>query len=213
MEKKYRIIYIWSFLIISGIVLLLLYTPLGGDLHYAAYSEQNRYAVAPGVNYQSQVGSLSSGGSSAGYSSPLPSAYMSESYKNGTLANASYTTSSGFNTTSNSYSAGSGISMRNSKSAKNEQTGSGSAFTLGGVGKKSGSEISNQSSVGGGLGGSLNSTTTSTGGVMQRGAADEGDPLDPGGDPTGDPLPLNGEWFMILLAIGYTALKILKKQH
>lgn len=213
MEKKYRIIYIWSFIIVSGIILLLLYTPLGGDLHYAAYSEQSRYAVAPGVNYQSQVGSLSSVSSyGGGYSASMPSAYASEAYKSGMLTNSSYI-SNGIGSGTNSYSSGSGLGLKNSKSPKNVNGGGASGIMITGFGKRGSSEVSNQSSVGGGFGGSLSSTTSSTGSVMQRGAAEEEDPLDPGGDPTGNPLPLNGEWVLIVLAAGYIALKALKKQH
>jgi hypothetical protein len=163
------------------------------------------------VNYQSQVGSLSTGSSySGGYSAAMPSAFESDAYKSGMLTNSSYTSNS-ISGNTNSY--GSGLGMRNTKSTKNENGGGASGITLTGFGKRGSSEVSNQTSVGGGFGGSLSSTTGSTGGVMQRGAAEDENPLDPGGDPNGNPLPLNGEWVLIVLAAGYIALKALKKQH
>jgi hypothetical protein len=47
---------------------------------------------------------------------------------------------------------------------------------------------------------------------MQRGTNDEGDPLDPGGDPGGNPLPIGNEMGILTLMAGLFAIyKWLKK--
>lgn len=200
MEKKYQIIYIWSFIIISGIVLLLLYTPLGGDLHYAAYNEQNRYAVSPGVNYSSQIGSLS--GSNSGSSSSYgyytaPSPYASQSFQSISSANTTSGSSIG---SGNGYNS-SGLTTRSARAKSGEGSGgSSSGFSGMTVGGKR-TEVNNTFSSGSGIGGSLTNTTTGTSTVIQRGATEEGDPLDPGGDPTGDPLPIGNELGILLFFV------------
>lgn len=200
MEKKYQIIYIWSFLIISGIILLILYTPIGGDLHYAAYREQGRYAVAPGVNYSSQVGGFSGGSSSGGsYNySPSVSAYTSPNYK--AVSAANYSTSTNFGSSA-SYSAGGGLALPNKTISSGGGSSSGTGMmAVGGGRQQSSNEVSSTFSGGGSMGGSLFSTTTiADGGVMQRGTTGEDDPLDPGGDPLGEPLPLGDEFGILLL--------------
>jgi hypothetical protein len=220
MEKKYQIIYIWSFIIVSGIILLLLYTPLGGDLHYAAYNEQGRYNVAPGVNYSSQVGGFSGGTSSGGsYNySPSVSAYTSPNYK--AISSANYSTATNFGSSA-SYSGG-GLALPNRTVSGGGGAGSsGMGMMAVGGGRKSSNEVSNAFSGGGSMGGSLfNTTTLADGGVMQKGTNDEDDPppvnpLDPGGDPTNPPLPL-GDDIKILLLFGvvfafYKWLTISKK--
>jgi len=206
MEKKYQIIYIWSFLIISGIILLLLYTPLGGDLHYAAYSEQGRYNVAPGVNYSSQIGGFSGASTSGGsYSySPSVSAYTSPSFKVSSGANYSTTTFGN----SASYGGGGGLALPNKTISSSGGSAGGSSgmgmMAAGGGGRRSSNEVSNSFSGGGSLGGSLfNTTNLADGGVMQKGDEDDpppsGDPVDPGGEPTGDPLPIGNELGILLL--------------
>jgi hypothetical protein len=190
MEKKYQIIYIWSFIIISGIVLLLLYTPLGGDIHYAAYNEQDRYSVSPGVNYSSQIGSLSNGGSggnsSYGYYS-APSQYSSPTFQGTSSASSSSLNSV---KSTNGYSS-SGITTRSSKTKTGSGGGSSASGVLG-MSKSKESEVNNTFNGGSGFGGTL-VNTTQTPNVIQRGTTEDGDPLDPGGDPTGNPLPIGNE--------------------
>ncbi len=217
MERKYQIIYIWSFIIISGIVLLLLYTPLGGDLHYAAYSEQGRYAVSPGVNYSSQVGSFSGAGSSSGASyrySPSQSAYVSPSLQN--ISGGGFSTSSSTISSSANYGGGGGIALSNKKINSSGGGSSGGSFGMSVGGQQSSTEVSNTFSGGGSMGGSLfNSTVINDGGVMQRGEEDEVDPMDPGGDPTNPPLPIGNELGVLMLFAGifafYKWLRIAKK--
>lgn len=212
MEKKYQIIYIWSFIIISGVILLLLYTPLGGDLHYAAYREQNRYVVSPGVNYERQIGAMSgiSSGSDGSYGySAAPSPYSSESFQSisgtGINTSSSIRTSSGY--------GGGGITTLSSRTRSNAGGGASGGLGISGVGGRKSTEVANTFSGGGNIGGSLvNNTGTNTGGVMQRGTTAEDDPLDPGGDPTGNPLPLGDEMGILILFAGLFALyKWLKK--
>lgn len=197
MEKKYQIIYIWSFIIISGIVLLLLYTPLGGDIHYAAYSEQDRYVVSPGVNYSNQIGSLSNGssGNSSGYGYySSPSQYSSESFKGvsssvNSTSGKSFNSNSGFNST--------GLSLKNGKNKTGSGGGEGSAIGVSGVSRRS---SVNENTFANNLGGTMLTTTnSSTGTVMQRGTQNEEDPLDPGGDPGGNPLPLDNELIVLMV--------------
>lgn len=217
MEKKYQIIYIWSFLIISGIILLLLYTPLGGDLHYSAYNEQGRYNVAPGVNYSSQIGGFSGGSSSGGsYNySPAVSAYKSPSY-NVIGGGGNYSSSTNIGSSA-SYSGG-GITLSNKTITSSGGAGGSGGMGMmaaGGGNRQSSNEVSNTFSGGGSLGGSLfNTTTIADGGVMQK-AGEEDDPLDPGGDPIGDPLPLGDDLGILILLVSiftvYKWYKISKK--
>lgn len=216
MEKKYQIIYIWSFLIISGIILLLLYTPLGGDLHYAAYNEQGRYNVAPGVNYSSQIGGFSGGSSSGGsYNySPTVSAYKSTTYNVvGTGANYSSATNFG---SSASYSGGGGIALSNKSISGSGGSGGSGMMAVGGGSRGSSNGGSNNFSGGGVLGGSLfNSTTLADGGVMQKGTQGTEGPLDPGNEPLEDPLPIGDELGILMLLVSlftfYKWLHISKK--
>jgi len=218
MEKKYQIIYIWSFLIISGIILLLLYTPLGGDLHYAAYNEQGRYNVAPGVNFSSQVGGFSGASSSGGsYNySPTISAYKSPNYNAVGGANYSYSSSSTGFANSASYSGGGGLALPNRAVSSGGGGGSsgGGMMAVSGGGRRSSNEVSNTFSGGGSLGGSLfNTTTLADGGVLQKGTEDEEDPLDPSGDPVEPPLgmPLGDEmWTLLFIALIFAFYKWLR---
>jgi len=198
MEKKYQIIYIWSFIIISGLILLLLYTPLGGDLHNAAYREQYRYNVSPGVNYSNQVGSFSGSSSYGGSynSSNLPSAYVSPSLQG--VISGGYSGSLDAGKISG-YSGGGGITLSNKTNSGGAGAGGGSGFGMMAVGGKSSGGVSNTFSGGGSIGGSLfNSTNASNGGVMQR-AGNSEDDSDPGGDPTGPPLPVGDELGILFL--------------
>jgi len=205
MEKKYQIMYTWSFIIISGIILLLLYTPMGGKLHYAAYSEQGRYAVAPGVNYSSQVSGFSGGSSTGGsynYSVPSQSAYTSPSYN--ASGGGSYATSSNYG--SASYSGGGGGITLTTKAISSGVGGGGAGFGAIAGGGGGSNQVSNTSS-GGDMGGNLfNNTMIADGGVMQKGTNDEDDPVDPAGDPLGDPLPLDNELVILLLFSAFFAL-------
>ncbi len=209
MEKKYQIIYIWSFIIISGIILLLLYTPLGGDLHYAAYSEQSRYAVSPGVNFDRQVGNFSGGSSSGGSYNYAPSqqAYVSPSFQNGGGSNFS----GGNSLNNNSNYSGGNLALSSNKIKSFGASSSGGAVGgMAAVSRKSGTEV-NSTLSGGGVDGSLfNSTAINDGGVMQR-AGEEDPPLDPGGDPTQPPLPIGNEIGALLFFAGiFTIYKWLR---
>ena len=206
MEKKYQIIYIWSFIIISGVILLLLYTPLGGDIHYAAYREQNRYAVSPGVNYERQIGAMSgvNAGNNGSYGySAAPSPYNSESFR--AISSGGISTSSSIRSSSGG--VGGGITTLSSRT-RTSGGGSGSGGSMGiGVGGRKSTEVSNTFASGGGIGGSIvNTTGTNTGGVMQRGTTGEDDPLDPGGDPGGNPLPIGNEMGILTLMAGLFAI-------
>lgn len=53
MEKKYQILYIWSIIIVAGIVLLLLYTPIGGSLHQS--NDISYYRYNNGVDFGRKI--------------------------------------------------------------------------------------------------------------------------------------------------------------
>jgi hypothetical protein len=61
MEKKYQKLYIWSFIIISGIILAMLYTPLGGNLHDSTFGSYDNYTT-PGVNFHGKIGNAPKNG-------------------------------------------------------------------------------------------------------------------------------------------------------
>ncbi|OIP84316.1 MAG: hypothetical protein AUK44_02975 [Porphyromonadaceae bacterium CG2_30_38_12] len=208
MEKKYQIIYIWAFIIVSGIVLLLLYTPLGGNLHYAAYNDQYRYMVAPGVDASHQIGASFSGPSaSRSYNYSIPSiAYTSPSFKAGS---GSFTTRSSPSNFSSGYSAGGGFTLSSNRSFSAGGSGGGSGLGLLAVGGGNSSDGDNNGSVGG-FGGGFNPGSSNTT-VMQRGTSGIDDELDPGGDPTSPPLglPLGNELYVLLF---FAASYILFKQ-
>lgn len=57
-------IYIWSFIILAGIILLVLYTPMGGRWYYAG--DKISYNIQPGVNFQQNIMNSPGFSSSAG---------------------------------------------------------------------------------------------------------------------------------------------------
>jgi hypothetical protein len=82
-------------------------------------------------------------------------------------------------------------------------------MAVGGGNRQSSNEVSNTFSGGGDLGGSLfNTTTLADGGIMQKGTEDEENPLDPGDDPSGDPLPLGDDLGILMLIASIFVLYI-----
>ncbi|MBN2766164.1 MAG: hypothetical protein JXR27_07285 [Paludibacteraceae bacterium] len=206
MEKKYQKLYIWSFIIISGIILLMLYTPLGGDLHNSTYGNYDNYS-SPGVNFNGRINNAPKSGR----------ANSTQTYNNNIPTNSG----SGYSALSSPIVAGNGssgshsgtqnghYSARNLNSSNNRPTGTGSGIggtgmiALGGNrGGGSGSSTGGGSFGGGGM---FSSATPSsmTEGVMQKNDGFEESPIaDPGGgDPVGDPIPV-GEGIYILLMLG-----------
>lgn len=206
MERKYQIIYIWSFIIISGIVLLLLYTPLGGNLHYAAYSEESRYNVAPGVNYQTQVGGFSAGSSSGSTNSAAPQAYVSESFRNGSVGGG-FSSMGSTSNSSSSYGASAATSINTSRSSNGASSGGLGGGGMLAVGSR-GSKSASGSVGGGGLGGGSVPFSSNSGTVMQKATTAGEDALDPGGDENlGNALgaPLTDELLVLMVLISIFA--------
>lgn len=205
MERKYQIIFIWSFIIISGIVLLLLYTPLGGNLHYAATGDEYRYYVAPGVNYQTQVGSFSSNINTRKDKELISQNYipqMSTGLGSDEFNHLSSSTNSSLNSSYNNYKSVNQVS----KSTQGVGIGAGSvvgANVLAGGSRSISSSVvkANEANNGGGM--PFSSYNNS---VMQKatdGTDGTDDTADPGGDPNGPPLPLNDELAVMLVLISF----------
>ena len=211
MERKYQIIYIWSFIIISGIVLLLLYTPIGGELHQATYNEQYRYSTAPGVNYQTQIGSFG-GGSTSGsnYNNSAPEAYVSPNLKSG---NISYNGSTAASNQSFS-SGGSSAGLSGVNTSKSKTSAAGTSGGIGGVTAPMGGGSTSSSASGGGMSTPFAAANTGTS-VMQKAgeeATANDDELDPGGDPNGNPLPLGNDLLVLFsIAVIFSAYKYFRK--
>ncbi|MDD3077864.1 MAG: hypothetical protein PHH37_02010 [Paludibacter sp.] len=55
MEKKYQIIYIWSFIIIGAIILILLYTPTGGNISKTNSINNSNIIINPTVDFESGI--------------------------------------------------------------------------------------------------------------------------------------------------------------
>lgn len=210
MERKYQIIYIWSFIIVSGVVLLLLYTPMGGDLHKAAYGERYRYMVAPGVNYQTQVGEFN-GAYSSGSGGGQAEVYMSDNYRNGSLGNnTSVIGGSSVVSTGNGFGGGSTYSGVSRNPKGSDMSGGG----FGGITLAMGGGTSSSSSSGGGGGVPFSSSGSSS--VMQRatdGTTVDDTNTDPGGEENlGDPLPLKDDLIVLtLISVIYAFYRFKKK--
>lgn len=209
MGRKYQIIYIWSFIIVSGVVLLLLYTPMGGNLHKAAYGEKNRYMVAPGVNYQTQVGDFK-GAYSSGSGGGQTEVYMSDNYRNGSLGNNT-SVIGGTNgiSTGNGFGGGSATSGGTRGSKGSDLSGGG----FGGMTLAMGGGTSSSSSGGGG---GMPFSSSGSSSVMQRatdGTTADDTNTDPGGeDGLGDPLPLKDDLIVLtLISVIYAFYRFKKK--
>lgn len=205
MEKKYQKLYIWSFIIISGLVLAMLYTPLGGNLYTSTYGNYDKY-TNPGVNYNGRIGNAPKGGrgiQTRNYNDEIPvnsgSTYsvLSKPVVIGNSGSASHS-----NLQSGNYQAGGFGTDRNNGGLLSSGNAGGSGMIA--LGGRSGGSAGNAtgSYSGGGLFSSTSPSAT-TEGVMQKGTTDFGDELaDPGGgDPTGDPIPA-GDGFYVLILFG-----------
>jgi len=206
MEKKYQIIYIWSFIIVSSIILLLLYTPLGGDLHQSDSNEYN--IVNTSVNFGGEISNSpkrsytqqsNSGNSVAAIPSyaPKKSRYVST---NNTVGGTN-------NLSNNGYSVNSKSTLSSAQSTSSGGNGGGGMSTaFGGGGGSNSSENTSSQGFGGGANSPFSSSTPgSSVSVMQKATNDINDLSDPGGeDPIGDPLPVgDGLYFIIAMAVVY----------
>lgn len=217
MEKKYQKLYIWSFIIISGIILAMLYTPLGGNLHDSTFGSYDNYTT-PGVNFHGKIGNAPKNGrtnQTRNYNDAMPvnsgTAYSVLS-KPVVIGNSS-TSQSNFQ---NGNYQGGGLNFNKTNSGMNNgSAGSGGTglIALGG-GRSGGSSTGGGSFSGGGLFSSTAPSATNEG-VMQKASNDLDDLADPGGgDPTGDPIPAgDGFYLLILFCVVYAFIKFRHKRN
>lgn len=208
MEKKYQIIYIWSFIIVSCIILLLLYTPLGGDLHQT--SSSNYGVVNTTVDFGGGI--ANSPKSKVNQYRLKDDIYINRSSDSRAYSQSNFASSGpsvGENTPAN-YAVG-------LKSNKGLQSTKGSGAGGGNSVFSKSSASSGEVKAGGGVVVSPFSSSTpssSSGTVIQKATNDVTNLSDPGGeDPTGDPLPVgDGMYIMIILVAVYVLRIFLKKQ-
>lgn len=193
MEKKYQIIYIWSFIILACFILLLLYTPLGGGFNQPptkVYTTMNKsvhfdgaIANSPKIKSSNQIVSSENEIPAA---SDLPNyAKKASSYKKATRNKSAY-----------DYSV-----VTKTVEAPNTSSGmSGGLAIVGGGGKAENSNNVYSDNL------SQPFSEHSMGSQMQKAPPPPpGDPHDPGGDPVGNPLPLgDGITTLFALAVLYT---------
>lgn len=201
MEKKYQIIYIWSFIIVSSLILLMLYTPLGGDLHQ---SDSDQYSIAnTSVNFEGRISNLPkrnySQQSTSGDNN-LPS-HSSRNFKSASV----HSNRGAINNLPNN---GSSVNSKRTLSSAQSTGGSNgniaaASSTFGGGKLNASSSSNSQSEVDNSP---FSTSTPNSGSVMQRNNNETTDNLsDPGGDElVGDPLPIgDGLYLLISMALVY----------
>ena len=211
MERKYQIIYIWSFIIVSSIILLLLYTPMGGDLHQ---SSNNEYSIVnTSVNFGGKISnsprrSYSQQGGGENKSNVLPT-YYKRNAKSVSTNNAGGGTTDNFS--NGTYTVNSRSTLSSAQNAVGS-TGGGAASTVFGGGKSNTTSSGSSGSYGGGANSPFSNATPSSSSVMQKATSGIDDLSDPGGeDPIGDPLPIgDGLYLLILMVLIYGSFKFKK---
>ena len=208
MDNKKKNILIWV-LTWAGLLLIVLYSPLGSP---ELFNQNNYYTLNQSISYNNNGESTvnfpaarrnsNNGGSYQAINIPEYNSSQSKMYSysvsgsgNSLSSNTSYTTItnsfSSNQTTSNSGGGGGGESFYSSagnnsrnKNTVPQQTGLLSLST------------------------DLSSLTNNSSNKQLAGTATNGS-SDPGGDPTGDPIPIgDGEIILLFLAIGYVGWKI-----
>lgn len=215
MERKYQIIYIWSFIIVSSIILLLLYTPLGGDLNQSSnneYSIENNSVDFGGKISNSPRRSYSEQSVSGSGVNVIPT-YRKN---NKTFSTNNTNTGTADNFSNNTYSVNTRSTMSTAQTGGNSGGGGGVAPGVFGTGKADAtSSAGSGSSYGGGANSPFSTTTPSSNSVMQKstsGTNAGNDLTDPGGeDPIGDPLPIgDGLYLLIAMVLVYSS-KFIRK--
>jgi hypothetical protein len=209
MEKKYQIIYIWSFIIISGLILLMLYTPLGGRLHQSIGNRSE--IITPSVDFGGQIGNSPKFAQNnyqrddeAG--TEIASAERKQA---GVLQSAPVSNSDGFN-----QSMGQDVNRTSRKYAATS-TASGTETLAGGVltHKKNGNSISNSNLASANINQPFSDNGTANAPVQRANNANNNTLADPGGVPLGQPIPVgDGMVVLIVLSIGYLFVKFNSKK-
>ena len=208
MRKNDQAIYLWSFFIVSAIVLAFLYTPLGGNLSnsYDGYYIE----TAPSVDFGGRIANSPKRRVSYNSYSPnandLPQAVSSNNYmsQRPIVAGGGATQNTNIQF-GNSYPA-SGLSLGSSAEA-----GSGGGASGGGTGMMAvsggGRSQSTSNAGGGGMMAPFSSNVESNN-TLQKfpGGVNGSDPGDD--DDLGNPLPIgDGSWLLLLFAAVYIFIK------
>ena len=213
MRKNDQAIYLWSFFIVSAIVLAFLYTPLGGNLSNS--SDGYYIETAPSVNFGGRIANSPKRRVSYNSYSPsandLPQAVSSNNYMSQRPVVAGGGATQNTNTQfGNSYSA-SGLSL-----GASDGGGSGGATGGGGTGMMAvsggGRSQSTSNAGGGAMMAPFSDDGISTGGPMKS-STSESSSIDPGfktnegsDSPLGTPIG-DGSWLLLLFAAVYIFIK------
>lgn len=208
MRKNDQAIYLWSFFIVSAIVLAFLYTPLGGNLSNS--SDGYYIETAPSVDFGGRIANSPKRRVSYSSYSPsandLPQAVSPNNYMSQRPVVAGGGATQNTNTQfGNSYSA-SGLGLGSSAEA-----GGGSATGGGGTGMMAvsggGRSQSTSNAGGGGMMAPFTSNVESNNTLQKFPGGVNG--ADPGDDEDlGNPLPLgDGSWLLLLFAAVYIFIK------
>jgi len=194
MEKKYQILYIWSFIIVAGIILLLLYTPIGGSLHQS--NDISYYRYNTGVDFGGKITN------SPRIKAAQPNVESEEEIKNNIDLPKFKSTviRKNRNNSVNIQPDYSIDKMSKSEDAVNQGAGSlSNPFFASKTGKNNGSNSTFQGNVQKNelFANEINTNSNTT--VMQKGTNETTNNSDPGGDPNGNPIPVGNEFPVLLL--------------
>jgi hypothetical protein len=202
MEKKYQKIYIWSFIIISGVILLLMYTPLGGNIHSSTYGNDD-FRGYTRVDFSSSFKNAPK--TSKNYNSNRNSNIPNQNSDYSVLSRPIVSSTPSYTTRSNS-NAYQNVHSNKSKNTASSNGGGGAGGGMIALGARGSSSSAVSSSRGFSTGGGLfNSSTDGSTSTMQKAGEDEFIIADPGGEEDlGDPLPVgDGLYLLLFFALIY----------
>jgi hypothetical protein len=205
MTKKQNNIMIWL-IIWAGLLVVVLYSPIGSpDLYYSQnyYTEFHSYAN-PGVIPNSPSRNYASDNSEVALDIPDVSSHLKTTYSVG----SNQSTGGGFQGSSYSVQT---QSYQNSNSSGFASSGSGGgSFIVGRGGSRNGGGFTGMTMTNGITNLSLTTdlTNTSTRQSVYTYQSGTGG-TDPGGDPTGDPIPVGDGWgLLFFFGVCYASFKI-----
>lgn len=209
MDRRLRKIYVWSFMIVAGIVLALLYTPMGGRLYYSSNGSAVK-TTYPGVNFQEKI--VNPRGSSVPYSSGSTQSDLNIG-QNNTLPSSGFSLSGSdiSQNISRNYSSG-GAKLPESSRAftttNSENQGSGVVGLIASRTRNSGISESGDASNYGSLTENIDLTSNNT--QPEKVGGSSGSITDPGGDPDENTMiPVGGnEFYLALMALVYLLIKM-----
>ncbi len=207
MEKKYQILYIWSFIIVAGIILLLLYTPIGGSLHQS--NDISYYRYNTGVDFGGKISN------SPRIKAAQPGVESEEEIKNNIELpkfKASGIRKNRINSTYNDpdYSID---KMTKPEDAYNQGGGNfPNPFFVNKGGRNNGTNSTFQGNTP--KNGLFAYENTNNNSVLQKSTNETSNNSDPGGDPNGNPIPVGNEFpVLLLLASSYFIYKRLSSSR